>query len=403
MNDERKNLAYWLRVHFALGGTAAFHALYEKYPDPETLCAVLENETERDGLARRLSPGKIAGLSFAEAENTAAQCAEQGITVLPFSSDLYPPALRFIKDPPAVLFAQGDISLPAAKRTVAVVGSRTISEAGRRASFLLGYALSSAGITVVSGGAAGTDTYAGSGASGCSGGTVTVLGEGLNGKSAHPLAGRKNTVFVSELFPGTPGRAFTFSRRNRIISGMSAGTVVIEGGEKSGALITAGTCLQQRRRLFVPAQSIADSPGCRKLLEDGAQPLFRAADCIKELFPEYEDRENIFPSLPLDSTALDGLFVLSGAREAQTERKTKKTVPAKKTEQTEEKQTQPPEIPAYLSENARRVLGALTGTPQAADDIAYNTGLTASCMMTAVTELELEGLAHISPGNRISL
>lgn len=212
-----------------------------------------------------------------------------GFGVLTLYAGGYPPLLKEIYDPPAVLFYRGDARVLTAP-SVAVVGSRQATEYGRTAAFRLGEVLGRAGLTVVSGMARGIDTCAHQGALQAPGATAAVLGCGLdicyppeNLKVREKIA--QNGVIISEFPPGTQPRPANFPLRNRIISGLSLATVVVEAGEQSGALITADCALEQGREVFAVPGSINSplSRGTHRLLKEGAAMAESAEDILLAL------------------------------------------------------------------------------------------------------------------------
>ena len=395
----------WLRIHYTLGGRAAFLPMYRKYPDPAALCRALESRAEENGLLKRVSPERFFAFDTSQAQATEQLCRENGWRIVPFPSEYYPALLRKIKDPPAVLFAYGDLDILKNPRMVAVVGTRTATRKAADAAVLLGEALSLSGIAVVSGGANGIDSAAALGAAQAHGaGCVTVLGRGFSPETdATP---EDNTVFVTELFPGLSGRAFNFPNRNRLISGMCAGTVVPEAGGKSGSLITAADAIKQGRPVFVPAAGSLQSPGCASLSAKGARQIVTPRDCIAALFPELPAAQAALT--PLDASPVGryeqsfyGLPVRSAERPA----------PEKPAETMSEELPEMPAVsavilepsalPEDLSKDAMSVAEAVKKGPLYVDQLIETLGLAASEAQIAVTELELEGLITVAPGGKI--
>ena len=201
----------------------------------------------------------------------------------------YPPLLREIHDPPPLLYVLGDPALLISPQ-LAVVGSRRATSAGLRLAHDLSSQLSAAGLLVGSGLALGIDTAAHEGALQVGGRTVAVMATGIDRVYPHrnrALARRIEATgcLVSEFPPGTPPRRHHFPRRNRIISGMALGVVVVEAALPSGSLITAGAALEQGREVFaLPWSPLHEGGlGCLQLLRDGAK-MVRAVDDILEEF-----------------------------------------------------------------------------------------------------------------------
>ena len=217
----------------------------------------------------------------------AEQAERLGIRAITQASELYPRELKEIYAPPAVLFYRGELQ-PQARR-LAIVGSRRLSRYGKSAAQEIARGLAAAGVTVVSGAARGIDTAAHQGAL-QEGRTVAVLGCGVD--VAYPAENRRlleeiaatGGAVISEYPPGTRPNAPFFPARNRIISGLSAGTVVVEAAEKSGSLITAELALSEGRDVFAVPGSIysATSRGCNRLIQQGAKLVMSAEDVLSE-------------------------------------------------------------------------------------------------------------------------
>lgn len=209
--------------------------------------------------------------------------------VIPLNSQSYPAQLKAIFDPPLVLFVKGKI-VPDDYFSIAIVGTRLASVYGRNTSEKISAQLAQSGLTVVSGGARGIDTSAHHAALRARGRTIAVLGSGIdvaypfeNGKLFDEVS--KNGAVISEFPMGTEPNRINFPMRNRIISGLSLGVVVIEAPIKSGALITVKHALEQGREVFsVPGEaSKFNSQGTNQLIREGAKLVENADDIIEEL------------------------------------------------------------------------------------------------------------------------
>lgn len=216
-------------------------------------------------------------------------CDEKGIRLCSIEDDDYPSLLRHVACPPQILFYKG--KMKGDRRRIALVGSRKVTPYGKSSAELLGRELAAQGISVVSGGAYGVDTEAHKGAL-KTGITEAVLACGLD--MPYPAANRKlfeeiteKGVLISEYPPGTAPMKVFFPIRNRIISGMCRGTVVVEAAEKSGSLITANFALEENRDVFAIPGSIfsPSSLGCNRLIQQGAKLVTKGDDILDE----YED------------------------------------------------------------------------------------------------------------------
>ena len=201
----------------------------------------------------------------------------------------YPPLLKEITDSPSILFVQGDVDLLSGWQ-LAVVGSRNPSPPGRDNAFEFARFLASGGLTITSGLAMGVDAAAHQGAMAGQGKTIAVVGTGLD--RVYPAKHRdlahdivEQGTIVSEFALGTSPRAENFPRRNRLISGLSLGTLVIEAAIQSGSLITARMAMEQGRDVFAIPGSIHNplAKGCHRLIREGAKLVETADDIIEEL------------------------------------------------------------------------------------------------------------------------
>lgn len=208
----------------------------------------------------------------------------------------YPPLLREIYDPPPLLYYSGNLQV-LHQACLAVVGSRRHTAYGREIAYKFAARLAALGITVVSGLARGIDTWAHRGALAGKGATAAVLGCGLD--ICYPPENRllmqgigQQGVVLSEFPPGSEPLPANFPRRNRLISGLSLGTLVVEAGEKSGALITASFALEQGREVYAVPGSITSpcSRGCHQLIKEGAKLADRVEAILEELPRDYIKR-----------------------------------------------------------------------------------------------------------------
>lgn len=283
----------WLTTRKGLGARGAYlvirhfgspEAAY--FADPSAYRAV-------EGL-RGCSP--LLNKDLSEPERILSTCYEKGIGILTYQDAAYPERLRNIDDPPLVLYYRG--TLPDLNGLcIAVVGTRTVSPYGMVQADKMGYGLSACGATVVSGGAKGVDGAAMKGALAGGSPVVAVLGSGVD--VLYPTANKRlfekvieSGCVLSEYPPGTEPLGRHFPVRNRIITGLSLGVLVVEAPERSGALVTANRALDQGRDVFtIPAN--LDSISCKgnlKLLRDGAIMVRDAWDVMQEYVHLYPER-----------------------------------------------------------------------------------------------------------------
>lgn len=242
-----------------------------------------------DSISRSIASQIVSFDGHERARQQASVVAQKGWGTLVFGEPDYPEPLSRMSDPPLVLFTIGDHARLAGPM-IAIVGTRRPTDAGRRFAQQLAKELAERRITVVSGMAEGIDTAAHKGALSAGGSTIAVWGTPLD--VVFPQVNRglaieiaQHGLLLSEYLPGNNTAKFNFPERNRIISGLSEGVVVVEAGEKSGALITATTAREQNRELFaVPGSPLsAQSLGCNRLIKHGARLLTGADDIFDEL------------------------------------------------------------------------------------------------------------------------
>lgn len=300
--------------------------------------ALLKRESDLrsvEGIGPELAGKLAAWESTTEFEKERKWAEELGLTILTLADAAYPESLREIYDPPLVLYIKGKIP-ETWPRGVGVVGSRETSHYGLETAKKLSYQIGYAGVPVISGLARGIDTAAHLGALAAKGTTWAVLGCGLD--QMYPpendsLAAKiveSGGCLISELPLGTSPDKRTFPMRNRIVSGLSFGVLVIEAGRKSGALITARQALDQGRQVFAVPGRI-DNPlaqGCHQLIKDGAKLVEGVEDILTELeflLPKESvstprplpgnltgEEEKIYAAIELDETPIDSIIQKTG-------------------------------------------------------------------------------------------
>lgn len=243
------------------------------------------------GISARLADRIAAEEYLQAARDNVAQCHESGVNLLRRDRPGYPNGLTSLCDAPVLLYARGDIR-PQDELAVAIVGSRRCTVYGRRQSERLAGSLVRAGFTVISGLARGIDAAAHRGALNAGGRTIAVMATGV--REIYPpehaeLAMEiiRHGALVSEFPPGQKPRPGLFPQRNRIISGMSLGVIIVEATRSSGALYTARHAMEQGREVFAvpgPVDSVA-SEGCHELIRDGVTLVRTVDDVLKELGP----------------------------------------------------------------------------------------------------------------------
>lgn len=342
----------------------------------------------------------IEAKDLSAAENILATCKKQRVRVLSILDSAYPQRLRNIYDPPAVLYIRGNLpdfnSLPA----IAVVGQRAATPYGKMAADHLGYHLSNRGVIVVSGMAKGIDGAAHQGALKGDTPTVAVFGTSIDGCYPAEHGGLLRQILrrgaaISEYPPGKQNYPSYFPQRNRIISGLCLGTVVVEAPKKSGSLITASLALDQGRDVYaVPANfDAASSEGCNALIQNGAK-LIRGVEDITE---EYAD---LYDFTPIHRVPL--------AEAKEPEKRTPKSkakasvqaAPAEEKRETLEQVFAPKKkAPEGDASEHDALLAAMEGVTHI-DTILARTGLQMHQALAQLTLLELLGKVRQLPGKQ---
>lgn len=384
--------AYWVWLAQMTGVSAQRKiALLREYVNAKELhdagkhaILTLENTTlrERDAFEYR---------NLDKAKKIVEECDEKGIGILPITSKLYPEQLRKIPDPPIILYFKGQIprwdTLPA----IGIVGTRKGSLYGMQCAFEMGKQISACGGLVVSGGALGVDAQAMEGALRHGYPTVGILGSGLS--TLYPTVNRplydatvRNGCLLSEYAPDEPAYPGNLSRRNRLISGISHGVLVVEAPEKSGALITARYAKEQGKPLFVVPGNL-DNPACagsNALLREDAKVALSGYDVVGEF-------KYLFPERVRDAL-VDQLKPGPLTKEAD-----KKGIDKPQKAQYSTKEPQP-----ELKGDEKIVYDLLTEEPVPVDIIIMKSGIGASRVLVAITMLTIAKRIKNHPGKYIS-
>lgn len=276
-------------------GNILFKRLIDRFFSPQKVfVASIQELGQISGISESLAL-RIKSFKFKEAiRKEIDHVIEKGFHIVTFSDMNYPPLLRQIPDPPPFLYVSGELLQQS--HNIAVVGSRNPTAYGISAATRLSENLSILGFTIVSGMARGIDSAAHEGALLGKGKTIAVLGSGLD--KIYPPENRKlfnqiseNGAVISEFSIQSPPEAHHFPIRNRIISGMSLGTVVVEAAKKSGSLITARLAAEQNREVFAVPGSIHSFKSCgtNSLIKQGAKLVEHAQDIIEELSPQIQE------------------------------------------------------------------------------------------------------------------
>ncbi len=390
MND--KIYWIWLQQSLGINPTIRTDEIVSYFGSAKSLYFAGEMEWRLSGIFTPKQIAKLCNQDLSMAENILDICAKNNWQVVTPGDGNYPSMLFKLPNFPLVLYVNGDLDCLKNKITIALVGTREPTVNSTCAARSLSASLTRSGAVVVSGGALGIDSASHQGALDANGRTVAVLGCGLD--CNYPVANKamrkqisENGAVVTEYPPGTMALARNFPIRNRIISGLSYGTLVIEAGERSGSLITANYALEQGRDVFAVPGDILFSgfTGTNKLIRDGAKPVFNAFDVLEDYairYPELIKTEQIETTLTL--------------QEQQSRTVVKTQVKAV------EKAVRQPE-PSGLSEDARKIFRAFDRSEMQKEELIMKTGLGVSAFACAMTELELYGVVELLAGKNYKL
>lgn len=363
--DEKGN-DLWLALARVQGlGCVGCKKLADHFGDPRRSFSASAGELAQvQGLDKEAIAGLLAFSEWEEARRELERITEAGARIVPFNASDYPVRLRMIADPPPFLYIKGDMRDEDSK-AVAVVGSRSASDYGIRITRDLCQGLASLGFTVVSGMARGIDGEAHEAALSAGGRTLAVLGCGVD--VVYPPEHEKlyrricrNGAVLSELPMETPPFSYNFPARNRLISGITLGVVVVEATEKSGSLITAGLALEQDREVFaVPGEAGASrSRGTHRLIRQGAKLVETVQDVIEEIAPQ--------------------LLARAGVGQKDT----------------------PVLLPPDVSVDAKKIFALVAERPLQIDEVIETSGLSPAKVSEILLDLEIRGFLKQLPGKR---
>jgi DNA processing protein len=366
-SENSAHLADAVRLAMVSGvGPRLRKALLEAFGSPgAVLAAGVADLRSVPGIGAELARRIAAATDEIDVDGELALCAQHGIRILTDQDADYPRMLAEIHDPPGILFVRGEFQ-PADALSVAIVGSRHATHYGVAQAERLAASLARAGLTIVSGLARGIDAAAHRGALSAGGRTIAVLGSGLMNLYPPEHAELADEVacqgaLVSELPPTSPPLAGAFPQRNRIISGLSLGVMVVEAALRSGALISARHAMEQGREVFAVPGRIDSrmSHGCHRLIRDGAKLVESADDVLEELGPLVAPAQS------------------AGGQEVR--------------------------HPAELALNPleQQVLAAIASDPTTIDTIVAASGLPTSQVLSTISVLEMRRLVRRLSGNAL--
>jgi DNA processing protein len=388
---------YWLALRRARGvGPRTCKLLIEKFGAPEKVFQLTADQIAAAGVPRNTAHSIAEFRDFEPLEKELCELPNLGARLVKWTDADYPPNLRQIADPPPFLFVRGTATLTDST-CIAIVGARAASDIGRRMAQRLGLELAAKGFTVVSGLARGIDGEAHQGALDAHGKTLAVLGCGVD--VIYPAEHRKlaesiisgGGALISELPIGMQPLAENFPTRNRILSGLCLGVVIVEAAEKSGSLITARMALEQDRQVFaVPGSPLSGKTrGSNRLLKEGAKLVECVEDVIEELAPQMVGRQAATRTVARESAESFSISAASDIR-ADTASIVETVQAVKAVEE--------------VTDSATAILNGLKDSERLhVDSIIESSGLNAQTVLRLLLELELEGRVTQHPGKLFSL
>ena len=384
--------------------------ILEKYEDLKDLYIDLHEDNKPCDLMDSAEYARAKKTPIEHSKKVIEYCEKHEISILTIHSDKYPSRLKSIFNPPILLFCMGDLSFIDDEVAITIVGARSPSDYSLKVAKELCTKLANLGVVIVSGFALGIDSVAHGCALSCKERTVAVLGSGIDYSYPPKNARLKNTIakrgaVISEFLPGQKPLPPNFPQRNRIMAGLSLGTLVIEASKRSGSLITAELSIQQGRDLFcVPPADIFDERyhGVIKYLREGAIPVFSHLDIVYEYYENFshkistigESSENRSDSLVFSET--DPSKRKQSKHRTQTNKLQKLDIPSPERTLVE--------IPYdELDDEQKRIIELLKDRSLLADEIAVLSQLSIESVTVNLTELELMGLIMPVAGQRFTI
>lgn len=430
MNRDERLFSVWLSLCAGIAN-AEFASLIEKFGSAYALFCAEEQEIEALDIGDAFK-GKLCNKSLDEAYGILDFCQKNGVGVLCYTDKQYPSTLRAIKAPPCVLYYKGKLPDFERQLFISMVGTRSMSEYGKEMAYRIAYELTCTGAIVVSGMALGVDAACAVGALAARGSTVAVLGCGIDvpyprqhDRLMQAIA--RDGLVLTEFPPSTPPRGYHFPLRNRIISGLGAGTLVVEAGLGSGALITAREAIVQGKDIYAVPGNVGDpnTAGTNQLIHDGAAVVLGARDVLQNYAFLYRDSVDMARLMRAQERSDPDPAVFArygvGLPEAQAPAKsasrvraeqarTKQKAPEIKREQdAPAAAAQAPAAPAEHKDDSAKVLETFGERQREmfaqipldkaiTADWLVRCGYPAPEVMTALTMFEIKGLLQALPG-----
>lgn len=373
-SEAAQSLVYnvWLQMVLGLGSSKV-NDCFRFFGTAKGVFEAFSDERENSGIFSIKELERAQKIKLSSAKDILTDAQKDGIKLIAIDNERYPDRLRYICNPPLVLYYKGVFPDFDNEPTFCIVGPREVSQFGEKSAYSLGYRLAKGGMTIVSGIALGSDTAAHKGALKAKGKTVAVMPCGLSydylsvNRPLRQEILNANGCIISECPPQMKVMKYSFHTRNRIMSALSLGVALVEAGEKSGALITARCACEQGRDVFViPGNpTLSQYKGSNKLLSDGAKPLLDANDIFEEYLHIFKDKIDIEKAFSKEMS------------------KTSKNIVKKSTE--------------GLSKSAQIVYNSLDKIKFTADEL-LGKNIDDNELLSALTELEISEFIEAVPG-----
>ena len=430
MKGNEALFSVWLSLCTGVANTE-FAPLLEKFGSAYALFCAQESEIEALDISESLK-GKLCDKNLDQAYGIVEYCHKHGVGILSYTDPAYPSTLRAIKAPPCVLYYKGKLPDFEKRLFISMVGTRSMSEYGKEMAYRIAYELASTGTVVVSGMALGVDAACAVGALAAKGTTVAVLGCGID--VCYPKqhtrlmrAIEQNGLILTEYPPSTPPRGYHFPVRNRIISGLGAGTLIVEANLTSGAMITAREAILQGKDIYAIPGNVGDdnTSGTNQLIRDGAAVVLSARDILENYAFLYRDsvdmarllraQERSDPDPAAFARYGVGLPVTTtpakSVSEVRREQKIEAPATPKKSKADAKPAQEAPEAPkaqvreddsaavlAQFSQRQRDMFAQIPLDKAVSADWLVRCGFATHEVMTALTMFEIKGLISALPG-----
>ena len=423
-------MLYWIWLSLSLNvGGSSFKKLLSKNLSPEEIYS-LSREELKDIIGEKTKDlDKLSDKDTKRASEVLDFCTKKGVGILTYSDDKYPDSLREIDSPPVLFYYRGVLPDFNSMTAISVVGTRSVSDYGRRNAFEISRSLSLSGALIVSGMALGIDGVAHAGAISAGMPTVAIIGSGID--VCYPIQHKalaKNIVktgaVLTEYPPRTKPERFNFPKRNRIIAALSSATLLIEGSEKSGALITARYAKEFGKRVYALPANVGTKNAEAPLLiiKEGAFAIGSASDIIRDfesgkapLNPFYQssdkevDMNSVLTSLSVSATApSDGIFKPTRKNKAKKESGVIEKLPfgfsnkenSENSEDFSVKEEKEPDLSAF-DKTAVEVYKRIPIDKDCLVESLIGDGIELPKVMTSLLKLEVMGMVTMLPGDRV--